>query len=416
LIATCEATGILAEVDAPVSGAKWGNRGTMTDILEIACDEAGHTGPELLDRDQRYFAYGSVALSDDEAFTIIRKARAEHPVQMPELKASTLMGSARGRRLVAALLAAMEGRYVVSIMDKLLALCGWFFEYIYEPVYQDDPYLLYDKDLHRFVAMYTYIWMTDPESHAQTTIAQFQRYMRSRNPADAPFLFDRPRPPLSREGTEHPFETILRFAYGYRDIIIADNAQLDTELPDQGRWTLDLSTSGLWSHLNFWGRKGKLLSVRCDESKPLSANVVNFTGDDNDPGIRRQRRKRNPEPLGWKLLEPVVFANSRNHPAIQLADIAAGTAVYAMGHGLPDECRAIAESLERHTHAHSIMPDYSVIDPSTRPAMVNALILYDLAKRAERHGDPYENLAEMYRLAEVGWVKGEFGKSARRKG
>jgi hypothetical protein len=38
-------------------------------------------------------------------------------------------------------------------------------------------------------------------------------------------------------GTEHPFETILRFAYGYRDIIIADNAKLRTELPDGGRWT-----------------------------------------------------------------------------------------------------------------------------------------------------------------------------------
>lgn len=388
----------------------------MTEILEIACDEAGHTGPELLDRDQRYFAYSSVAIGDDEAFEIISKARTDHPVQMPELKASALMGSARGRRLVAALLEAMDERYVVSVTDKLLALCGWFFEYIYEPVYQDNPFLLYEKNLHRFVAMYTYIWMTDPESQAQTTIAQFQRYMRSRNPADAPFLFDRPRPPLTREGTEHPFETILRFAYGYRGIIIADNSRLDTELPDQGRWTLDLSTSGLWSHLNFWGRKGKLLSVRCDDSKPLSANVVNFTGDDNDPGIRRQRMKRNPEPLGWKLLEPVSFANSRNHPAIQLADVVAGTAAYTLGRGLPDDCNAIGESLGRHTHQHSIMPDYEVIDPRTRPAMVNALILFDLAKRAERHGDPFENLAEMYSAAEVSWVKGEFGQSTRRKG
>jgi hypothetical protein len=173
----------------------------MTEILEIACDEAGHTGPELLDRDQRYFAYSSVAIGDDEAFEIISKARTDHPVQMPELKASALMGSARGRRLVAALLEAMDERYVVSVTDKLLALCGWFFEYIYEPVYQDNPFLLYEKNLHRFVVMYTYIWMTDPESQAQTTIAQFQRYMRSRNPADAPFLFDRPRPPLTRVGT-----------------------------------------------------------------------------------------------------------------------------------------------------------------------------------------------------------------------
>ena len=174
------------------------------------------------------------------------------------------MGSARGRRLIAALIAAIESRYVVSVSEKLLALCGWLFEYVYEPVYQADPRLLYEKNLHRFVAMYTWLWMRDPTSEAKTAIEQFQRYMRSRDTADAPFLFNNPRPPLTREGTEHPFECVLRFAYGYRDIIIADNADLDTVPPDGGRWTLDLSTSALWSHLNYWGVKGKLLSVRCD--------------------------------------------------------------------------------------------------------------------------------------------------------
>jgi Protein of unknown function (DUF3800) len=262
----------------------------MSPILEIACDEAGHTGPDLLDKNQRYFAYASVAITDAEASEIIRHVRAKNPTQMRELKASRLMGSERGRQLIVALLKAIEGRYIVSINDKLLALCGWFFEYIYEPVYQADPSLLYQKDLHRFVAMYTWLWMTDNQSQARPTIEQFQRYMRSRDPADAPFLFDRPRPPLSLEGTEHPFETILRFAYGYRDIIIADNARLDTELPDGGRWTLDLSTSGLWSHLNHWGRTGKLLSVRCDASKPLEANIGNFSGDEHDPGVWRVRR------------------------------------------------------------------------------------------------------------------------------
>jgi len=157
----------------------------MFDILEIACDEAGHTGPDLLHKDQRVFAFGSVALSDAEAFELIRKAR--HPVQLPELKASKLLGSDRGRKLVNALLQALDGRYVVSVHDKLLALCGWFFEYIYEPVYQDNPRLLYEKNFHRFVAMYTYLWMTDPTSDAKRAIEQFQKYMRSRDPADAPF-------------------------------------------------------------------------------------------------------------------------------------------------------------------------------------------------------------------------------------
>jgi hypothetical protein len=157
----------------------------MSEILDVACDEAGHTGPDLLQKDQRIFAFSSVAIGDAEAFEIIRKAREDHPVQMPELKASKLLATERGRKLVAALLAAIDGRYVVSVNDKLLALCGWFFEYIYEPVYKDNPRLLYEKNFHRFVAMYTYLWMTDPSSEAKEAIEQFQKYMRSRDPADA---------------------------------------------------------------------------------------------------------------------------------------------------------------------------------------------------------------------------------------
>jgi hypothetical protein len=82
------------------------------------------------------------------AFEIIRKAKADNPVQMPELKASKLLASGRGRKLIASLLGAVEGRYVVSVHDKLLALCSWFFEYIYEPVIQDHPHsILPDFDV-----------------------------------------------------------------------------------------------------------------------------------------------------------------------------------------------------------------------------------------------------------------------------
>jgi len=379
----------------------------MSEILELACDEAGHTGPDLLQKDQRIFAFSSVATGDEEAFGIIQKARTDHPVQMPELKASKLLASDRGRKLITSVIEALDGRYVVSVHDKLLALCGWFFEYIYEPVYQHNPRLLYEKNFHRFIAMYTFLWMTDPTSDAKHAIEQFQKYMRTRDPADAPFLFGNPRPPLSETGTEHPFESVLRFAYGYRDIICADNALLDKMLPDAGRWVLDLSATGLWSHLNHWGRTGKLLSVRCDVSKPLQSIAAAFTGDDNDPGIREARRKHDPEPLGWKLLEPVAFVDSRNHPAIQLADVIAGTAVTLFSKGLPG-CDAVIESIARHGHPHSILPDMDIIDPANRSAAVNALIVYDLAKRAERGGDPHENLEAMYHLAEVSWARGDY--------
>lgn len=387
---------------------------TAPTALEVACDESGFTGSDLLQKDQRYFTYASVEVSDVEAFEMIKSARRLHPVQMPELKARALMGSSRGRELIASLLSSLEGRYTVSVNDKLLALCGWFFEYIYEPVYQRDPRLLYEKNLHRFVAMYTWLWMNDHQCEARETIEQFQRYMRSRNPGDAPVLFARPRPKLTEEESEHPFEFVLRFAYGYRDIIIADNANIETETPDGGRWILDLSTSAIWSHLNRWGALGRPLSVQCDVNKAAQAFIPNFTGDESDPCIRRAREKGSKDRLGWTLLKPVAFVDSRDHPAVQLADVIAGATRAIFSNDFPAEWKGLGEIIGRHLHPHSLLPDMEVIDPSTKSAAVNAVVLYDLAKRAERHGDPYAGLADVYRRTEIGWVKGEYSLSPAR--
>lgn len=277
------------------------------------------------------FAFGSVAISDAEAFEVIRNARAENPVQMPELKASKLLATERGKTLVGDLLTAIDGRYVVSVNDKLLGAMRMVLRVHLRTGLPGQPAAsLREKSPQ--VCRHVQLWMTDPDSDAKRAIEQFQKYMRSRDPADAPFLFDNPRPPLSDKGTEHPFESVLRFAYGYRDIITADNATLDAVLPESGRWTLDLSASALWSHLNHWGRTGKLLSVRCDASKPLQAIVSKFTGDEDDPGISQSRLKHNLEPLGWKLLEPVAFVDSRDHPAVQLADVVARTAARMRPH------------------------------------------------------------------------------------
>jgi hypothetical protein len=375
-------------------------------VLDVACDEAGYTGVDLLNRDQRIFAFSSVAIGDEEAFDIIQRARASHPVAMPELKASRLLKTDRGRSLIADILVALEGRYTICIHDKLLALCALFFEYIYEPVYREDPRLLYAKNLHRFVASYAYLWLTDNQSGARDAIEQFQRYMRSLDSADAPFLFNRPQSPLTDEGKEHPFETVLHFAYGYKDQIIADNARLKSTLPDKGKWILELSTSSLWSQLNYWGTKQLPLRVRCDASKPLQQFGQHFTGNKNDLGIERARMMGHRNLSGWTLAEPIAFCNSFDHPSIQLADIVAGTGVAFAAGSLPEGSQTVIKSIMAHGHPHSIWFDFDTINPKNRSAAVNALILYDLAKRAERQADPYENLDLMYRIAEVEWVKG----------
>lgn len=157
--------------------------------LQISCDEAGHTGPDLLRADQRFFAFGSVAIPDDEAKEIIQKIVRDHPIQMPELKAAKLIRSVQGQTIISEIVKAAHGRFAVNVYEKLLALCAWIFEYIYEPVFRQNTRLLYRKNFHRYVTMVAWCWFTAAEGAAGEAIQQFQKYMRSKNEDDAPLLF-----------------------------------------------------------------------------------------------------------------------------------------------------------------------------------------------------------------------------------
>jgi len=195
----------------------------------------------------------------------------------------------------------------------------------------------------------------------------------------------------------------------YRDIIVADNSRLESRSMDGGKWILDLATSSLWSHLNHWGQQGQQIRVLCDESEPLKAMVPFFKGDALDAGIARAREVIGHKgDLGWTFAEPVEFVDSRAHPAVQLADVVAGTTVWLLSNECPDGFQPTAEKIQGHLLKDSIFPDFEMLDLEQRQPAVNWLVLYDLAHRAERGDDPYENLEEMYFAAEMSWAKGEF--------
>ncbi|WP_298813271.1 DUF3800 domain-containing protein [uncultured Roseibium sp.] len=352
----------------------------------IACDEAGHTGPDLLSKNQRFFSFASVNVSDEEAFAIIDEARSKFPVQMPELKAAKLMGSVKGRKLVAFVIERINGRFAVNAQDKLLALCGWLFEYVFEPVIQDNPKIFYEKDFHRFVAMFTYIWLLDEASNAPETIKQFQNYMRSKDISLAPILFEHQS--TTDEDNFHPFELIQRFATGYKNEIQTDNAKIEEHSTDKGKWTLDLSASSIWSHLNHWGQYDRALTVICDESKPLRDLAPMLSGNPNDPAVLRAGALFGQKNLGWRQKAPVCFGDSRNHPSIQLADIIASAVVYCFSRGLPEGFAQAGSIIDNAMLRDSIFPDYKRVELSDPEVAAHYAVLYELAQRAEGKGIP----------------------------
>lgn len=376
------------------------------ETIEIFCDESGYTGTRLLDPEQRIFSFSAVAVPDAEAWQILDAARKRHGILGQELKSTALLKSEPGRAFVLEVLHAITGRYRFVIFDKLLGACTKLFEYIYEPVFKDDPSLLYRKNLHRFVGMYCYTFVISGDPAAERAIQEFEAYMRSLDPAKAPSLFD----PEQALDSENPFEMVRRFAQGYRKQIVSDNLDGLAEMPDGGRWTLDLGIAGLFSLLSFFGAEGARLKVTCDDSRAIESVAGELT-DEKIAGITEFTRTRfeHDEKLGWRLDGPIRFADSRGHPSLQLADIVAGAATACLrgnyeGRGLG----SIAEAIEPHLHPHSVMPDNDIVDIATREAAVNWLMLHGLGERARNGENPYTALPDLYDQAEKSWDRGEF--------
>jgi hypothetical protein len=379
----------------------------MSNVLEIYCDESGNTGPALLDPNQKFFGFGSVAITNAEARDLIARTRSKFPVQMPELKAAKLVRTTRGIALLEMLVEELKGRFVVCVHDKLLALCANFFEYTFEPVFRESPWLLYEKGLGKYVAMVCWSWLRASEADAKQAVEQFQQYLRTLDEKRAPLLFDVVRTPIDQAQGGNPFECILRFTRGYREEIIADNARLGRNLPDGGRWVLDLATTSMFTHLNHWGQTGRPLLVRCDESKPLKAMMPLLSGDDSDAGIARARAKAFQGPLGWTYASPPEFVSSNHHVGVQLADVLAGAIVLAVTPGAPP-LGAARDLVLEHALPHCIGPEPELIDPSRKSAAVNAAILWRLAEKAEKGISPYSRLEYDYEFAEAMWDEGRF--------
>lgn len=381
--------------------------------ITIYFDESGHTGPRLLDPQQRFFTYAGVAIPNEESFEILREARAEFPVQMPELKAGALLRSGQGELLVERVISRLRGRFKVVAYDKVLALAGKLFEYIYQPVLQHDPGILYQKGLHHFVANYGYLFFTLDDARGAEALRQFERYMRTLDPTEAPFLFDGPA--VRAEEENDPFAMVPTFSRACRDAIVADNATAKERMADEGKWLLDLAVSSLWTLLSEWGEEGRPLRAVCDDSKPLRALSPAFVAEQLAFSQERARelmpdRFRN----GFVLREPIEFGDSRAHPSLQIADIVAGAMNRVVtrvktGPAEPDPVLdRIAAMLDPNLSVSSIFDDYDHIDVSQRRPAANWLMLKHLADKAVARADPRAGLEAMYAAAEASFDRGEF--------
>jgi len=357
----------------------------------ISCDEAGFTGPELLNEDQPYFVYAAVDLSSAEAKAIVDRTRAEHRVQAPELKSKVLRKRNDWPQISGEVATATEGRALVISFNKRLALAGKAFEYVFEPVLEDNNFIFYANDLQRFVMNALYRVILDSKADLKQLADELQRFMRSFDPATAPSIFAQ----RGRRGEKSIIvDCLLRFARGYNLRIAQRTAHLRADDAGIGKWALDLTGTALFSLiLRGWGRRHHRIHVLCDESKPLKAIASLF---DNWIG----RKDGFAMPLGGEvqanLDEPIEFGSSAIHPSLQIADILAGATADSLRHPESETFARFAAWVARHAHEDQVHPDADTIDTRSVRPCVNLAALRELARRADGNLDPLDGMAEFY--------------------
>ena len=206
---------------------------------------------------------------------------------------------------------AISRRYMI----KKLALCCKLFEYIYEPVLQQNNRLFYENGLHKFVAMFLYMHLLATPATMGVLASEFEEFLRSFDPADAPTLLGFG----PEDDRMDPLTMVRRFARGYNVRIAHETPSLG-QVGDQGQWMLDLTTTAIFSHLVAWGQRHALIEVVCDNSKPLRALAGTFDvmiNRDDRPTIELLGKTRH---LTWNMSKPLAFESShgaRRHSACQ---------------------------------------------------------------------------------------------------
>ena len=344
----------------------------------IYFDEAGFTGNHLLDIEQRFFAYASVATDDDEAKDFVESLIRRYNIQGGELKGGSLVRFNKGRKAIDELIKEFDGRLLFTIAEKKYTLACKFFEYIFEPCISQISTLFYGCDFHKFISTILYVEFMARGAGADQIFEEFQDLMRAPSDSKLEALFSSSTHPENspilthiREFAQHRIEDIREELES-----LSGNAN--------GKWVLDLTCTSLHGLLSEWGGKFDVITAICDKSKPLME-----TGDFFDAMVGFEKRLFSgfngaSDPMTYNLSAPLEFRDSKDSHGIQLADALAAAAVHTWNGGSDNHALRWREVLLPISN-RPILPDTDEIDLRRPEAVRNASILQTLHHRVT-HG------------------------------
>ncbi len=318
----------------------------MTDehagITEIFLDEAGYTGPDLVNRDQPVFVLASTIIDAVEARELLDSCFGAN--RQAEVKHSRFSRSQRGRSRILDLiqqLAPDSGRFAFHVVHKEYTLLGFLIDFWLEPMMRLDGINLYERGQNIALVNVSYVTLEEtlgPEGRREL-LRRFQVMTRDRTNYTYNSFWDSLRDATGKYNLIDEVLGPLLLAeqrLGYSHLL-----QLPTHLLDLGEYSLLVT-------VECWRNKvpdGTFILIH-DDSAMINRNLIKWEAvldPSNPPDVVGQDRRTISFPLPVRGLR---IEQSHQFAQLQIADIIAGAARVLMSAKATGTMSEYAEALE----------------------------------------------------------------------
>lgn len=358
---------------------------TRERMKTVFCDESGFDGNNLWHPDQPYFSYAAVCIAPDEADAIIAEAMQRFKPPGNEIKTAKLLRSNPGRKVIQWILEQISGDYQVVCCHKRYCLAAKMFEYMIEPILSSASTYFYSNGLHKLIANGLYYSALADDQYATQTLVEFQQLMRDKDAEKLVTVLDALAKRSS--GADEFLNSVLTIIVCNQSEIQSELKMFEGENGEAGvvKWILELTVTALRSLLAELSGKGmEPLVVTCDDSKPLKAGQDFMDAMIGRTDYHELEFGEICGQLTFNLSEKIRFVGSDECCGVQLADVAASSATFAMKNKGSSFAKYWNKSQLGSLHEQSVFPDASVLDLSSFQSVKNTMILQELAARSVR--------------------------------
>ncbi|HSE08837.1 MAG TPA: DUF3800 domain-containing protein [Nocardioidaceae bacterium] len=297
-------------------------------VVEIACDESGFSGTNLLDAATPMFTHASVNLAVDEAVELIVALRSEFGCSLNELKSGQFLRGPQAGQALAWLLAALSGRAHVVLVDKEYFLVTRIIDlFLTEPSYAAGTRLtqhhrraaltlyragrLGGHDWSSFLAAFVELVRTKRRHHPDRRVVE--RFFLARDSLAGVGLGAEAEAVLDRLSRTRVRAVLKRLAHDDRSI----PPPLEPMLPALAETVL------------FWSGGQRQVLVIHDEQSALTAGRLRRLQQvltDGADSSAADAHETGAPPAAVSPLAGLVTVDSRHDARVQVADLLAGVA------------------------------------------------------------------------------------------